>query len=179
MSADAQQETTATAVKDALFNQVTSVVTGLLPSITDDVKDRMEAALKKTLSGYLDGLKKEGKSTASEITAAGVDALAKLKKELNEAADEIASKQKTSAQAISDAMSDWANAMTLDPKIVEGIKMIPDIVYQIGDLSQKYKDLKNGKGEITIRYTTFVGSLLGVIITMLTLVVLVMQIFGK
>jgi hypothetical protein len=179
MSTPAPTPSTVTAAKDAVFNDVNRIVTSLLPNVATDVKARLEEQFKKMFSSFLEGLKKSGKDTASDVLSAGADAVSKLKKELQEAADEMASKQKTAIQATTDALADWATVMAADPKVVAALKLLPDVANQFQAVIDAGRAIKTQKGEITIKYTTFVGSLLGLAVTVMTLIVLVMEVFGK
>lgn len=164
---------TATAAKDAVFNEVNRIVTGLLPNVATDVKQRLEDQFKSMFSSFLEGLKKIGKSTASDVLTAGADAMAKLKKELEEAKEEIASKTKTAEVAIAGALADWATEMKADPKLVQAILIMPELAKQFQAVIDAGKQIKTQKGEITIKYTTFLTALMSLAISVMILVSLV------
>jgi len=178
MSAAATPKT-AIDLKNELLTQVTDIVKGISPDIASDVKAQIEDGLKRMFDSGFEKEKKVGDKAVSDIIAAQTDALTKLKKELKEAEDQIASKEKTAITAFSDAMSDWSTAMKLDPKITTALKMIPDIAGQFQAVIDAAKKIKENKHDITLNVFTFVGSLLGLAITVMTLVVLVMQVFGR
>jgi len=173
MSTATSAPTTVIAAKDAVFNEVNRIITGLLPTVATDVKQRLEDQFKSMFSQFLEGLKKSGRSTASDVLAAGADSLSKLKKELDEAKEEIASKTKTAEKAITDALADWATQMKADPSVVQALLMLPDLAKQFQAVIDAGKQIKTQKGEITIKYTTFLSALLSLSISVMVLVSLV------
>ena len=172
--APAPAPNTVTAAKDAVFNDVNRIVTSLLPNVATDVKARLEDQFKKMFSSFLEGLKKSGKDTASDVLSAGADAVSKLKKELQEAADEMASKQKTAIQATTDALADWATVMKADPKVIEALKLLPDVADQFQGVLDAAAQVKINKKEVTLSVQTVVV----LIISVMSLAIVVMQLLS-
>ena len=170
---------TAQQAKDEIMTQVNALVTSLVPDVTDSVRAQLKEQFIKLLDGNVEALKKTGKSATSSIISEGTQMIAKLKKELNEAAEEMQKKEKTAGQAVVDALTDFAKVMKADPNIISGLLLLPEVAKDFGAVIAAGKQLKDKKGEITIKYTTFITSLLGLAVTCMTLIYYIMAVFGK
>jgi hypothetical protein len=64
------------------------------------------------------------------------------------------------------------------PKLAAGIELIPELLKHIDDIVASGKKLK-ARQDITVSAPKLISALLGLAITVMTLVVLIMQVFGK
>jgi len=170
---------TAQAAKDKVLEEVNHIVTSMLPDVAESVKTQLKSSFKGLFDSYVEALKKTGKGTASEIAKAGVEALAKLKTELAEANAEIAKQEKTVPKALADALTDWAKAMNANPKLIDALLLLPTLGDQIEKAVKLTKEVKENKQNIVVSAPKLIESYVALIITVVMLVVLLMQVFGK
>jgi FKBP-type peptidyl-prolyl cis-trans isomerase len=163
--------------QDQLLLEISGIINKMMPDITEKAKLGIENAMKTLLSGGLESEKKVQTKALSDILDAKTKAIEALHKELKEAEEEIAAKTKDTATAYKDAMSDWLKAMS-QPKLAAGIELIPELLKHIDDIVASGKKLK-ARQDITVSAPKLISALLGLAITVMTLVVLIMQVFGK
>lgn len=166
--------------KDDIFGKITAIIAGMQPDIAEAARTSIELDLKKLIQAGIDAQKKtQGKATTS-IEETAIKAMEQLRKELDEAVNEISKKEKTSTKALADALSDWATAIKLDPKISAGIQLIPELKDQLAKTGEIIKALKsttkNNRHDITVNAINLIESYIGLAITVLTLVVYIMSI---
>jgi hypothetical protein len=181
---------TAEAAKDELFKQVTQIVTSEVPDIADNVKVLLEKDFKGKLSSYLEGLKRSGKSTVSDVLDAGTIILAKMKKELSDMVSDIKDKKMTETEAANKAINDFLDEMKLDPKfkdvLLNLVKFKDEIAAEIEEgkkvlkeIEEKSKSFNKNKQDIVISYATLVKIIVSVMLSVAMLVSFVYGTFFK
>lgn len=176
--------------KDALLGRVTQIVTSEIPDIADNVKVLLEKDFKGKLSSYLEGLRRTGKSTVSDVLESGKDILAKMKKELSEMISDIKDKKMTQVEAANKAINDFLGEMNLDPKFKDVLLNIVNFKDQIeadieegkkilANIEEKKKDFDKNKHEIVLSYMTLVKVIIGSMFSVAMFVAWVYSMFVK
>ena len=136
---------TAGQIQDAMFKEITTTVTSLLPNIADDVKKRLEDDLKRRFSAFLEALKKDGKSTTAEVLAAGRTMLDSAKKEIGEIISDMKDKNMSAKDAINQAVNDFMDTMKIDPKFKDIVLHLDE---KIATITKAVEDAKKYSQEL-------------------------------
>jgi len=159
--------------KEQLLSEVSLIIKGLMPDITEKAQVGIKESLERVFSKGLEAEQKVGKSALSDIVSEQTKALEALKKELKEAEEEIVSKKKDATTAFTDALKDWSKALG-NKNLTSAFEMLPEFMKNLDTIIAAGKALK-AKQDITINATKLIGALLGEAILVLTLVVMIMQ----
>lgn len=136
--------------KDELFQQIVTVVEGLLPNVGKETGK----------------LKKAVESFKSIIQKAGSEQVKEVKNELAAAITAIENKQGSVEELLVQKLDDWASMLGADPAIVAGLKILglPETMDFLKKLMDGWKNFQKGETHITMHYRTFVLGWLGTII---------------
>jgi len=160
---------------EQLLLEISGILKELIPDITKQAEAGLVQDINNLISKSLEAEKKVEQKAISDIFAEKAAALEALKKELKEAEEQIANKEKSAREAYAEALSDWTKQLGAKD-LAAGISLVPKLLEHIDDVIASGKAIKS-RHDITINAPKLIGSIISLIVTVMTLVILVMQQF--